>query len=136
MSVGAASASAAAQSGENNSWVPICKPEDLPKGEAAPGGPLPPHDQRIAHHAPATRTTHARRPRPPSPPRQTRPAPPLALPAGTRKEFDVDGTDVLVFWYRNQLYCIESRSPAEGAYSEGFIKAKFTQASAPGHGRR
>lgn len=51
--------------------------------------------------------------------------------AGTRKEFDVDGTPVLVFWYRNQLFCIEGRSPAEGAYSEGFIKAKFTQVRPP-----
>eukprot|EP00882_Tetradesmus_deserticola_P026856 GHRQ01029668.1.p2 GENE.GHRQ01029668.1~~GHRQ01029668.1.p2 ORF type:complete len:100 (+),score=3.44 GHRQ01029668.1:405-704(+) len=32
-----------------------------------------------------------------------------------------------MFWYRNNIYAIEARSPAEGAYSEGFIKAKFTQ---------
>jgi hypothetical protein len=32
-----------------------------------------------------------------------------------------------MFWYRNEIYAIEARSPAEGAYSEGFIKAKFTQ---------
>jgi hypothetical protein len=44
-----------------------------------------------------------------------------------RKEFEVNGLSVLIFWYRNQLYAIESRSPAEGAYAEGFIKAKFTQ---------
>lgn len=50
-----------------------------------------------------------------------------------RKEVDVDGTKVLLFWYRNSMYAIEARSPAEGAYSEGFITAKFTQASA---GRR
>ncbi|PNW79329.1 hypothetical protein CHLRE_09g411200v5 [Chlamydomonas reinhardtii] len=58
-------------------WVPVCKPEDLPKG--------------------------------------------------VRKEVEVDGRQVLMFWYRNQIYAIEARSPAEGAYSEGFIKAKFTQ---------
>ncbi len=34
---------------------------------------------------------------------------------------------MLMFWYRNQIYAIEGRSPAEGAYSEGFIRAKFTQ---------
>lgn len=34
---------------------------------------------------------------------------------------------MLLFWYRNQIYAIEARSPAEGAYSEGFIRAKFTQ---------
>lgn len=39
----------------------------------------------------------------------------------------MEGKSVLLFWYRNQIYAIESRSPAEGAYSEGFIKAKFTQ---------
>lgn len=39
----------------------------------------------------------------------------------------MNGLQVLLFWYRNQIYCIEARSPAEGAYSEGFIKAKFTQ---------
>ncbi|PNH10611.1 hypothetical protein TSOC_002659 [Tetrabaena socialis] len=52
---------------------------------------------------------------------------PEDLPKGVRKEVDVEDRQVLMFWYRNQIYCIESRSPAEGAYSEGFIKAKFTQ---------
>eukprot|EP01023_Acetabularia_acetabulum_P053964 TRINITY_DN605_c2_g1_i2.p2 TRINITY_DN605_c2_g1~~TRINITY_DN605_c2_g1_i2.p2 ORF type:complete len:351 (-),score=53.35 TRINITY_DN605_c2_g1_i2:268-1320(-) len=49
------------------------------------------------------------------------------LPKGVRKEVRVDGQNVLLFWYRNELYSIQSRSPAEGAYSEGFITAKFTQ---------
>lgn len=39
----------------------------------------------------------------------------------------MDGRQVLLFWYRNQICAIEGRSPAEGAYSEGFIAAKFTQ---------
>lgn len=52
---------------------------------------------------------------------------PEELPKGVRKEVDVDGRPVLLFWYRNQIYAIEGRSPAEGAYSEGFISAKFTQ---------
>jgi hypothetical protein len=43
------------------------------------------------------------------------------------KELEIDGRQVLMFWYRNQIYCTQARSPAEGAYSEGFIKAKFTQ---------
>jgi nitrite reductase/ring-hydroxylating ferredoxin subunit len=51
----------------------------------------------------------------------------LLLHTGVRKEFDVEGRQVLMFWYRNEIYAIEARSPAEGAYSEGFIKAKFTQ---------
>jgi len=53
--------------------------------------------------------------------------PPEELPKGVRKEVTVDGRSILLFWYRNQIYAISSRSPAEGAYSEGFIKAKFTQ---------
>lgn len=52
---------------------------------------------------------------------------PEDLPKGVRKEVSVNGTAVLLFWYRNQIYAIAARSPAEGAYSEGFIKAKFTQ---------
>lgn len=52
---------------------------------------------------------------------------PEDLPKGVRKEVSVGGSLVLIFWYRNQIYAISSRSPAEGAYSEGFIKAKFTQ---------
>lgn len=39
----------------------------------------------------------------------------------------MEGRQVLMFWYRNEIYAIEARSPAEGAYSEGFIRAKFTQ---------
>jgi len=52
---------------------------------------------------------------------------PEELPKGVRKELEVDGRQVLLFWYRNQIFAIEARSPTEGAYSEGFIKAKFTQ---------
>lgn len=57
----------------------------------------------------------------------TMPAFCLWFAAGVRKEFDVEGRKILMFWYRNQMYAIEARSPAEGAYSEGFIRAKFTQ---------
>lgn len=52
---------------------------------------------------------------------------PEELPKGVRKEVRINGASVLMFWYRNQIYAIDARSPAEGAYSEGFIKAKFTQ---------
>jgi len=34
---------------------------------------------------------------------------------------------ILFFWYRNEVYGIESRSPAEGAFSDGFKEARFTQ---------
>ena len=62
------------------------------------------------------------------PPPHRAPRPPTPTPAaGVRKEARVQGKTVLLFWYRNQIYAIESRSPAEGAYSEGFIRAKFTQ---------
>ena len=44
----------------------------------------------------------------------------------------MDGRQVLLFWYRNQIYAIEGRAPSEGAYSEGFIKAKFTQVALMG----
>lgn len=67
----------ASSAGDEPDWVPVCRPEDLPKG--------------------------------------------------VRKEVVVEGRQVLLFWYRNQIYAIQGRSPAEGAYSEGFIRAKFTQ---------
>lgn len=52
---------------------------------------------------------------------------PEDLPKGSRREVRVAGRPVLLFWYRNQIYAIEARSPAEGAYSEGFADAKLTQ---------
>lgn len=61
---------------------------------------------------------------PPPPPTPSTPKPPTT---GVRKEVSVDGLAILLFWYRGQPYAIEARSPAEGAYSEGFLQAKFTQ---------
>lgn len=52
---------------------------------------------------------------------------PEDLPKGARKEVRAQDTEVLLFWYRNDVFAIEARSPAEGAYSEGFINSKFTQ---------
>eukprot|EP00884_Botryococcus_braunii_P001724 jgi/Botrbrau1/11552/Bobra.60_1s0006.1 len=52
---------------------------------------------------------------------------PEDLPKGSRKEVRVEGINILLFWYRNQIMAIEARSPAEGAYSEGFLNAKLTQ---------
>jgi nitrite reductase/ring-hydroxylating ferredoxin subunit len=49
------------------------------------------------------------------------------LPLGIRKEIRYNGYEILLFWYKNSIYAINSRSPAEGAYSEGFIKAILTQ---------
>eukprot|EP00894_Picocystis_sp_ML_P001226 jgi/Pico_ML_1/51743/g307.t1 len=49
------------------------------------------------------------------------------VPPGTRKLFSYGGLSLMLFWYRNELYCVESRSPAEGAYSEGFQDALLSQ---------
>jgi len=38
-----------------------------------------------------------------------------------------DGRTALLFWYRDAVYAVEPRSPASGAYSEGFNVARFTQ---------
>jgi nitrite reductase/ring-hydroxylating ferredoxin subunit len=52
---------------------------------------------------------------------------PEELPKGVRKEVVVEGYNILLFWYRNEIFAIEARSPSEGAYSEGFMQSKFTQ---------
>ena len=40
---------------------------------------------------------------------------------------DALGKSILIFWYKDSVVCIESRSPAEGAFSEGFTNARLTQ---------
>ncbi|KAJ1685963.1 hypothetical protein LUZ63_017353 [Rhynchospora breviuscula] len=50
-----------------------------------------------------------------------------ALPKGERRVIMQDGETVLLLWYKDQVYAIENRSPAEGAYSEGLLNAKLTQ---------
>eukprot|EP00897_Mesotaenium_endlicherianum_P002503 jgi/Mesen1/2280/ME000154S01447 len=56
------------------------------------------------------------------------PAIPLeALPKGERRLVRQDGETILMLWFRNEIYAIESISPAEGAYAEGFLNAKLTQ---------
>lgn len=50
-----------------------------------------------------------------------------ALPKGERRVIIQDGETILLLWYKNELFAIENRSPAEGAYSEGLINAKLTQ---------
>ena len=49
------------------------------------------------------------------------------LPKGERREVEVAGKPVMLFWYRGEIKAIEARSPAEGFYSEGFLDAMFTQ---------
>jgi len=49
------------------------------------------------------------------------------LPKGERREVVVDGKQIVVFWYRSEVFACESRSPAEGAFSTGFIQANFTE---------
>ncbi|KAM0974093.1 hypothetical protein FF1_017343 [Malus domestica] len=50
-----------------------------------------------------------------------------ALPRGERRVIIQDGEAILLLWYKDQVYAIENRSPAEGAYSEGLLNAKLTQ---------
>ncbi|KAL8232207.1 hypothetical protein R6Q57_001985 [Mikania cordata] len=50
-----------------------------------------------------------------------------ALPKGERRVIIQDGETILLLWYKDEVFAIENRSPAEGAYSEGFINAKLTQ---------
>ena len=54
-----------------------------------------------------------------------------AVRAGTRQVVQASGKSIMLFYYRDALYAVESRSPAEGAYSEGFMNARFTQALPP-----
>ena len=49
------------------------------------------------------------------------------LPRGDRRKVDALGKSILIFWYKDSVVCIESRSPAEGAFSEGFTNARLTQ---------
>ncbi|GFQ00627.1 hypothetical protein PHJA_002206600 [Phtheirospermum japonicum] len=50
-----------------------------------------------------------------------------ALPKGERRVIIQDGETVLLLWYKDGVFAIENRSPAEGAYSEGLLNAKLTQ---------
>ncbi|KAI4332378.1 hypothetical protein L6164_017293 [Bauhinia variegata] len=50
-----------------------------------------------------------------------------ALPKGERRVIIQDGDTILLLWYKDQVFAIENRSPAEGAYSEGLLNAKLTQ---------
>lgn len=50
-----------------------------------------------------------------------------ALPKGERRVIIQDDETILLLWYKDEVFAIENRSPAEGAYSEGLINAKLTQ---------
>lgn len=50
-----------------------------------------------------------------------------ALPRGERRVIIQDGETILLLWYKDQVFAVENRSPAEGAYSEGLLNAKLTQ---------
>ncbi|KAK3120034.1 hypothetical protein QOZ80_9AG0679990 [Eleusine coracana subsp. coracana] len=50
-----------------------------------------------------------------------------ALPRGERRVIVQDGEEILLLWYKDQVYAVENRSPAEGAYTEGLLNAKLTQ---------
>lgn len=46
---------------------------------------------------------------------------------GERQIVTANGKSVMMFYYRNEIVAIESRSPAEGAFSQGFVNSRFTQ---------
>lgn len=50
-----------------------------------------------------------------------------ALAKGERRVIIQDGETILLLWYKDDVFAIENRSPAEGAYSEGLLNAKLTQ---------
>lgn len=54
-----------------------------------------------------------------------------ALPKGERRVIIQDGETILLLWYKDDVFAIENRSPAEGAYSEGLLNAKLTQVPFP-----
>lgn len=53
----------------------------------------------------------------------------VALPKGERRLIIQDGETILLLWYKDEIFAIENRSPAEGAYTEGLLNAKLTQVS-------
>ncbi|XP_052191399.1 uncharacterized protein LOC127800683 [Diospyros lotus] len=53
--------------------------------------------------------------------------PVAALPKGERRVIIQEGETILLLWYKDEVFAIENRSPAEGAYSEGLLNAKLTQ---------
>ncbi|GFZ09741.1 rieske (2Fe-2S) domain-containing protein [Actinidia rufa] len=55
--------------------------------------------------------------------------PMAALPRGERRVIIQDGETILLLWYKDEVFAIENRSPAEGAYTEGLLNAKLTQGS-------
>ncbi|GKV09252.1 hypothetical protein SLEP1_g20778 [Rubroshorea leprosula] len=50
-----------------------------------------------------------------------------ALPKGERRVIIQEEETILLLWYKDEVFAIENRSPAEGAYSEGLLNAKLTQ---------
>ncbi|KAF5479413.1 hypothetical protein F2P56_000234 [Juglans regia] len=50
-----------------------------------------------------------------------------ALPRGERRVILQDGETILLLWYKDEVFAIENRSPAEGAYTEGLLNAKLTK---------
>ncbi|KGN52681.1 uncharacterized protein LOC101206141 [Cucumis sativus] len=50
-----------------------------------------------------------------------------ALPRGERRVIIQGGETILLLWYKDRIFAIENRSPAEGAYTEGLLNAKLTK---------
>jgi nitrite reductase/ring-hydroxylating ferredoxin subunit len=108
-----------------DTFVPVLSLNDLPKGAppAAPTALTPPRRSRSRSRSSLENTLReylAHR---------LHGADTLLPPArpGSRQQVAAGGKSALLFWYRDELYAVEARSPAEGAYSEGFLTARFTQ---------
>uniref|UniRef100_A0ACD6A2B5 Uncharacterized protein n=2 Tax=Avena sativa TaxID=4498 RepID=A0ACD6A2B5_AVESA len=91
------------------------------------------HTRNRCHSRLACRATDVSGAEPSAPPetgggRSWVPVVPLAaLPRGERRVIVQDGDEILLLWYKDDVFAIENRSPAEGAYSEGLLNAKLTQ---------
>lgn len=94
---------------------------------------IPFHARSRRHPSLACRATDVSGAEPAAPPEtgggsSWLPVVPLAaLPRGERRVIVQDGEEILLLWYKDDVFAIENRSPAEGAYTEGLLNAKLTQ---------
>ncbi|KAK9111117.1 hypothetical protein Scep_018636 [Stephania cephalantha] len=85
----------------------VCEAADVTLAEASSPPPPPPSEGDGRNWVPVVPLT--------------------ALPKGERRVILQDGETILLLWYKDEVFAIENRSPAEGAYSEGLLNAKLTQ---------
>ena len=73
----------APEDASDSNWLPAFAPEDLPKGACIPASASGFVEQHSADF--------------------------LLIALGTRKEVNIAGEAVLLFWYRNEIFAIEAR---------------------------